>query len=708
MEIFLRRENHKNTAMVKTIICSLIFAMLFISPTPLLAENNNTTMVFIIDNNTYTTDGELIVMDVAPVIIEGRTMLPIRYAATPLGADIKWDGEEKKVTLLLGEKKLELWVGQSGALINGSPILIDSDNPNVKPLIINGRTMLPLRFVTENLGCSLLWDAVNKKVTIIKDSEVDVSVIKPTIPDIGSVLEPTTPGIGSVLKPTIPDLGSVIGKYLTKNQIDKLVISADTSKIQDFWKNKAGIPIKVTLNEADFPVVLRIGRGYNVFGEYASALSLKQAVLDLNKLIVDQKIERINYDRGAYSEITGESIRTYSNQMSIKSGLEGRYFCFGGSANINFSSGRTEQSNNYFSTMSKIIRKYGVYVNGATNLKNYLNIDAKKMINDNNTPASTVFANYGHYVLVDTITGGRVDYSITASSKASTSYENFKAATKADFNVAVLKAGASTEYQNIINKSAYDSNKEIKLQTLGGSFSLDPVQLNNDPQILSKWENTLEEKGTLVDFGDTTAKALIPIWELADNPARANYLKAEFEKLNLAQANRWPAEQYVTDIVFVTDINEWTAREKCPDGYFLVNRNLNQGLISMPFLGKNANYIYLCYKLGDNINEAYTDFFMELTAKQKSTETKPMSHNSNFVDYTRINTDLNKGAGGDFIYMWTTKAKTMNAIKGIDVAFDNPNNVQPGWDSVFWINTTSPADVNKGVGGSFIYIKYTR
>ena len=64
------------------------------------------------------------------------------------------------------------------------------------------------------------------------------------------------------------------------------------------------------------------------------------------------------------------------------------------------------------------------------------------MINDKNIPAKTVFA-FGHYVLVDAITGGRIDYSITASSRASTSFENFKMAAKADFNALIAKASAS-------------------------------------------------------------------------------------------------------------------------------------------------------------------------------------------------------------------------------------------------------------------------
>ena len=61
------------------------------------AANQGVVMVFTLDSNVYTANGESIVMDVSPTIIENRTMLPIRYAATPLGADVGWDAATQNV-----------------------------------------------------------------------------------------------------------------------------------------------------------------------------------------------------------------------------------------------------------------------------------------------------------------------------------------------------------------------------------------------------------------------------------------------------------------------------------------------------------------------------------------------------------------------------------------------------------------------------------
>ena len=68
--------------------------------------------------------------------------------------------------MTLGKKAITLWIGKSAATVNGVNTLIDSTNAKVVPEIISGRTILPLRFVTQNLGCSVVWTAATKTITI--------------------------------------------------------------------------------------------------------------------------------------------------------------------------------------------------------------------------------------------------------------------------------------------------------------------------------------------------------------------------------------------------------------------------------------------------------------------------------------------------------------------------------------------------------------
>ena len=117
------------------------------------------------NKNMYVND-EQVEIDVSPTIVEGRTYLPIRWVAEPLGAEVGWDGNERKVTITFKDTTIELWIGKNIAKVNGVDTPIDPDNPKVVPMIISGRTMLPIRFVAENLGCKVDWDGATKTITI--------------------------------------------------------------------------------------------------------------------------------------------------------------------------------------------------------------------------------------------------------------------------------------------------------------------------------------------------------------------------------------------------------------------------------------------------------------------------------------------------------------------------------------------------------------
>ncbi|MCX6084105.1 MAG: stalk domain-containing protein, partial [Caldiserica bacterium] len=93
---------------------------------PIIITNPITkiTLVFTIDRPTVVMNGVTIPMETAPVIENGRTILPVRYIATPLGAQVLWNAKEQKVTLI-GSKKVELWIGKPMARVDGTDVLID-------------------------------------------------------------------------------------------------------------------------------------------------------------------------------------------------------------------------------------------------------------------------------------------------------------------------------------------------------------------------------------------------------------------------------------------------------------------------------------------------------------------------------------------------------------------------------------------------------
>jgi hypothetical protein len=101
-----------------------------------------------------------------PVIIQGRTMLPVRAIVEALGGTVSWDAARRAVGVILGAKTLELIIAKSFAVVNGIPVAIDSANALVVPVIVKGRTMLPVRFVGEQLGATVGWAAATQVVTL--------------------------------------------------------------------------------------------------------------------------------------------------------------------------------------------------------------------------------------------------------------------------------------------------------------------------------------------------------------------------------------------------------------------------------------------------------------------------------------------------------------------------------------------------------------
>lgn len=122
------------------------------------------TGIFTIGSTTYTINGVEKTMDVAPYISDSRTYMPIRYVAYAMGIDdnnILWDGDQRTVTLIKGDKVVQMAIGSKTLLINGAAVTMD-----VAPVITSDRTMLPIAFVAQAFGSVATWDATTQTVTI--------------------------------------------------------------------------------------------------------------------------------------------------------------------------------------------------------------------------------------------------------------------------------------------------------------------------------------------------------------------------------------------------------------------------------------------------------------------------------------------------------------------------------------------------------------
>ena len=110
---------------------------------------------------TVTLNNQPMSFDVPPVLENGRVLVPLRHIIEVLGATVQWDGETQTITATRGNTVILLQVGNSMAYINGSAFSLD-----VPPEIIDGRTLVPLRFISETFGCNVNWDGNTQTVSI--------------------------------------------------------------------------------------------------------------------------------------------------------------------------------------------------------------------------------------------------------------------------------------------------------------------------------------------------------------------------------------------------------------------------------------------------------------------------------------------------------------------------------------------------------------
>ncbi len=106
-------------------------------------------------------------MSTPPQILSGSSFLPAKYVVEPLGGSVSWNGDERKVVCKLGNTTIELWIDKKEARVNGITKNYDSDG-KLFPQIVDGRTMVPMRFLAENLGCSVYWIGSEKGIVITR------------------------------------------------------------------------------------------------------------------------------------------------------------------------------------------------------------------------------------------------------------------------------------------------------------------------------------------------------------------------------------------------------------------------------------------------------------------------------------------------------------------------------------------------------------
>jgi hypothetical protein len=100
-------------------------------------------------------------LDVAPLIQNGRTLVPLRFIGEVLGAEVIWNDVSRQVVYRTNDRNIALTVNSKQAQVNGQAIELE-----VAPVILNGRTLVPLRFISEWMGAVVRWEGATNTILI--------------------------------------------------------------------------------------------------------------------------------------------------------------------------------------------------------------------------------------------------------------------------------------------------------------------------------------------------------------------------------------------------------------------------------------------------------------------------------------------------------------------------------------------------------------
>ena len=125
--------------------------------TPIALDANNDITVFL--------DGTQITFDVPPQNIGGRVMVPLRAIFEAMDAKLEWEPATQTATATRGDVVVIMQIGNYNITVSGITITLD-----VPPLIVEGRTLVPVRAVAESFNAIPMWDDLTQTVTLISDT----------------------------------------------------------------------------------------------------------------------------------------------------------------------------------------------------------------------------------------------------------------------------------------------------------------------------------------------------------------------------------------------------------------------------------------------------------------------------------------------------------------------------------------------------------
>jgi len=171
-----------------------------------------------LDDRAAAVDGVPVTLSTAPMLLNGITMVPLRFITDSLGVDLIWDPSTRNISISSSDKQIELTVDKSTALVNGSEVQLD------QPAVIrNQATLVPARFIAENFDRTVTYDRDTGTVTIIGKQE-------------------EKPHLQKLTSPSVDNLTTIIGEpEMTIRFLDGSGVTVTNEKISSFVSDSGSL-----------------------------------------------------------------------------------------------------------------------------------------------------------------------------------------------------------------------------------------------------------------------------------------------------------------------------------------------------------------------------------------------------------------------------------------------------------------------------------
>lgn len=250
-------------------------------------------------------NGNIVTSDVPPVIINDRTMVPVRVISESLGALVDWDNNANTVYISYEGNLIELPVGKSQAMVNGNGIKLDTS-----AMIVNDRTMVPLRFVAEALSLQVDWDQETYTV-MIKQSKPQT--LYSTIKDVQFY------GTDNGYQVSIVADGPISQSSFLMQNPDRLVIDVPDSVMglpNGVIPVGAGALKQIRVSQfKENPYISRIVIDMETVHEYKITQSEDNKVINI--LFGSQTVKEVDYDKDK-SAVVIDTDGVYYNAFKLR------------------------------------------------------------------------------------------------------------------------------------------------------------------------------------------------------------------------------------------------------------------------------------------------------------------------------------------------------------------------------------------------------